>query len=179
MSLYLAFILDNNEKQKLLPAITYFKQHSICDTYEDTSALHITLKMIQNDDTKHKDIINLMNIWHNKYAKGSIKVIATKFNRFINGKEPVDWIGIDNSLRLYQIKNEFEQLAKELNINIVKDQFAYTPHITLAFNAKLKNNFVSEFLYPIELNIEKIALWGFDNMIKNVHMAATLYMVNV
>lgn len=175
--LYLSFLLNNTQKQKLLPALAYFKQHSICSAYEDISALHITLKAI-SEDNNHKQIIDLMDLWKEQYAQNkSITVVANSFNHF---DDNIWWIGMNNSWRLYEIKNEFEQLAKQNNINVEKDKYEYTPHITIAFNVQqIKNDFNPKFLYPIPLEINTIVLWGYDHKIKHVHLSETLYMVDI
>lgn len=115
-----------------------------------------------------------MNIWDKRYNR-TIQVQADSFCQFNNN---IHWIGLSNSFILYQIKNEFEALAQQLNINLLKDQFNYTPHITIAFNAKRIEPFNTKF-DPIDLNINSIILWGYDEKIRNAHISSALHIINM
>lgn len=177
MSLFIAALIREEDKSKLQVPLNYFKQHSSGSDYEDLAALHITIKEISNDD-QHKEIINLLREWNNRYRRLAFTVQAKDFYNFNNSNNSISWIGINNSLPLYQIKFELEQIAQKMNIPIFNDKFKYTPHITVAFNAECNKNFNSNFK-PIDLVIDRIVLWGYDHKIKNVHLASTLYIINL
>ena len=177
MALFLAFTLSNEEKQKLKIISDYFKYHSSCDRYEDCSAFHITLRKMLDDETRIKDVINIMDTWKKNYTHNTIEVFATSLNRFEN-KNIVDWIGMSETLPLYRIKNEMEETAKALNIKLDKENFSYTPHITLAFNATLDSDIETKFI-PIPIKINTITLWAYNSMIENVHIASTIHEIKI
>lgn len=177
LALFLAFKLENSEKQKLKYPLDILKRNSACDEYEDISAFHITLKKISDDDTTHDEVINILNTWHDLYARGPITVYADKLCRFENNpNNTVDWIGMSQTLPLYRIKSEIEKVAKELKYNMCEDNFPYTPHITCGFNVKYIDNFDKNFI-PIPIEIRSIVLWAYDHMLRNVHIASTMYEV--
>lgn len=183
MALYLAFVLSNEDKQALKLPLDILKENTYAEDndfsfYEDTSAFHITLRKLCNDDTKHKEAINVMNIWNRLYAQGTITVYADSLCQFNNSNNVIEWIGMSDIFPLYGIYQQIEQVSKELKFPLIEEQYQYTPHITIAYNIKYKNDFNRKFI-PIPIEIKQMVLWAYDNKIKNVHLASIMHSVYV
>ena len=177
MGIFLAFTLSNEDKRKLEVPLNLIKNNTIGE-YEDSTAFHITLRNISEDDTLHKKIIELMDVWNMIFSDGPVKVYADSFNRFENGDRTVDWIGMSQTLRLYQIYHEVKLVAKKLHIKLKDERFEFIPHITVGFNLKHMNEFEKSF-NPIELTLEKMVLWAYDYKLGRTHISSTLHEVKL
>ena len=177
MSLFLAFPINNFDKQQLKIPINQFSKHLVSGDLEDSAALHITLLHVLDDDIY--PTIKMMKLWEQYYKsqRQSFIVKANKFNHF----NDIYWLGLDNALPLYQINAEFRKLADYLNISYDKSHGDYTPHITISFNSVVGDaNQMSKLSFnPIPITIDSIVLWGYDEKIKNVHISSILYQINL
>ena len=158
MSLYLAFTLSNEDKQKLsLPLLEFKKKTNLLAECEDTTALHITLLKIDNDEVY--PVIKAMKIWKNKYQCKSFKIMVDGVYSFPN----VYWFGINNSLPLYRIYSEFCKILNFLSFMNSENDDDQSDNIKFD---------------PVEININNIVLWGMDIKIGKAHVSSTLFRID-
>lgn len=177
MSLYLAFTLSNEDKQKLSLLLLEFKRKTnLLTECEDTTALHITLLKIDNDEIY--PVIKAMKIWKNKYQCKSFKIMVDGVYSFPN----VYWFGINNSLPLYRIHSEFCKILNFLSIPYDNHFKSYVPHITVAFmnmNDENDDDQSDNIKFdPVEININNIVLWGMDTKVGKAHVSSTLFRID-
>jgi 2'-5' RNA ligase len=178
MSLFLAVTLSNEDKLKLKKPLNYLQAHADCNRFEEISALHITMKKITTDDSQHGKVIDILKAWEHSYNHAKFTVDVKNFYKFPGG---IEWMGINGSFPLYIIKHEIECVADEFAKNLndykdvfQKDEYSYTPHITVGFDVTEHNDMVRTF-DSIPIVVSNIVLWGYDNKLNGVHMADTLY----
>lgn len=176
MSLYLAVELQPETQQQLYGKLLYLKRNCLCGDWEDPTRFHITVKFISDDDQRHEPVIDVLKHWEQKFQPKKFEVFAKDFCRFPQG---VEWIGVNNSLPLYTAKKQIEDCAAELGNMFKKDDHdGYTPHITMGFNVEEGPNLVKEF-EGIPVLVDNITLWGYAPKVNGVHIANTLYRVNL
>ena len=174
MALFLAVTLSNEDKDKLRVPYNYAITNSSCDRYEDPSAYHITMKKIA-EDSQNEEIIKLLETYQKKCLHTKFNVNIKNFYHFDGN---IEWMGVNNSFGLYEIKNEIETLANEMNIKINDDKFPYTPHVTVGFDFHENDNFNHTF-DNIPVLVDNITLWGFDEKLNGTHISDILYTINL
>lgn len=174
MALFLAVTLSNEDKDKLRIPYNYAIANSSCNRYEDPSAYHITIKKIAENE-QNEEIIKLLQAWELEYQHNKFTVDIKNFYHFDGG---IEWMGVNNSFELYKIKDEIETVAKSFDININKDKFAYTPHVTIGFDFHENDGFNHVF-DSIPVTIDNITLWGFDEKLNGTHISDVLYKMDL
>lgn len=174
MALFLAVTLSNEDKNKLHIPYNYAISNSSCPRYEDPSAYHITMKKIAEND-QNTEIIRLLSEYQRRCTHKKFNVNIKNFYHFDGN---IEWMGVNDSLPLYEMKKEIETLAKEMNITIAEDKFSYTPHVTVGFDFQENEGFNHNF-DSIPVLVDNITLWGFDEKVNGTHISDILYTVSL
>ena len=186
MALFLAAIISNEDKEKLNVPLLYLKQHSECPQYEDSSAFHITIRKVCDDDSHYDKVIDILKAWEKEYVHKPFEVKIKNFYHFPGHKEGtnIEWMGVHSSFPLYNMKYQIETVANEyakydIAYNVFEEErFDYNPHVTVGFDLVEHEDFNKNF-EPIPIVIRNIVLWGYDTKIRNVHLADILYNINL
>ena len=165
------FLVCKFDSSKLKPQLNYFKQHAKAEYFEDETALHITLRKLRNDDSSIHDLTKLLDIYQQTYDCSPMKMYAKNFYKFDRN---IYWIGLQDSFSLYIVKHQLEELAMKYDISLDKEDFSYTPHITLAFNAQVDSSFNTRFK-PVPITVTSIQLLAYDHKIGNAHISSVMH----
>lgn len=173
MSLYLAVEIDDESKKLLNEKQVYLKQNAI-GNFEDPTRFHITVRYLSKDEVNNKEAIEGLKLFDKLYHPSKFEIIAKDFHRFDKG---VEWIGVDNSLPLYEIKYQIEDCLLKSNFPLKEDKFkGYTPHITMGYDVEELSTLNNKF-EGIPIIINNISLWnGFKANGEHIH--SFIYRVN-
>ena len=174
MSLYLAIEIDNDTKKLLSEKQVYLKQHASGE-FEDPTRFHITLRFLSENEEQNELAMKALKLFEQIYNPKSFEITAKNFCRFPQG---VSWIGVHNSLNLYQMKYQIEDCLEKVGFPLKKDKHkGYTPHITMGYNVEEKDSLIKEF-EGIPMKVTNISLWnGFKCNDKYIHNK--LYGINL
>jgi len=155
-SLYLAVEFNAETIQKLT-----YKQHLLKSQfegeYEDPTRFHITVCFLAKNEVNANTAILGMNLLRQIYTPQKFTVVANCFRQFDQG---VAWVGMDNTMPLYELKYQIEDCMRRCNFPMVEDKFdGYIPHITMAYDFKGDTKSVV-FGEPIQIEIDNISLWN-------------------
>lgn len=166
-SLYIAVEFNDEDKAKLAEKQLYLKQNSKKGDFEDPTKFHITVKFLSNNDIDNELAIKALQLFKERYKVNKFNITAKDFYQFDHN---VSWIGVNNSLPLYEIKYQLDDCLKEVGFPLKKDKFKqYTPHITMGYNVIHNDDFNSKF-DGINICIDNISLWnGFKANDKYIH----------
>ena len=145
---------DATIQNKIAYVQTLLKQQTQAD-WQDPTTFHITLDYIGDTDNDSELVVEAMKMYEKEIVFNKPVLIANKINYF----DKVVWMGVDNSMPLYQIHYALEQNLKEVGYQKPESKFAsYTPHITLAYNTV--NTEANVDFEPFEIPITNITLWN-------------------
>ncbi|MNN69142.1 RNA 2',3'-cyclic phosphodiesterase [compost metagenome] len=109
-----------------------------------------------------KDYIHALDELGRRYNPRQFNIQLQNFGQFEGKGEEGNtiWVGVKNSLPLYELKRNLEQTIKSLNVHIEPSQFkGYTPHITMGYNVVVKDDFELFFEDDEEITIKSLSLW--------------------
>lgn len=155
-SLYIAFDLNNQDKNKLMLNYEYLKNNAEGD-FVDPTTFHITCTFLSKDQNNINEAINGLKLFKEKYTVNKVNLYAKDFCMFEQG---VMWMGVHNSMPLYIIKKNIEQCLIESGFPLKKDKFGqYIPHITMGYDVKPFPSLNRQFT-DIDLCIDGLSLWA-------------------
>lgn len=174
MSLFLAVELNDQAKSKLFEKQLELKRGCVSGEWEDQTRFHITVKFLGEDD-KHEKVIEVMKLWEQQYQPKKFEVLAKDFCRFPQG---VSWVGVHNSMPLYEYKHQIEECAKSIGNQFKQDDFnGYTPHITMGYKVEEKPE-LQRIWEGIPVTVDNITLWGYAPKCNDTYIHNYLYRVN-
>lgn len=161
MGLYYAIEFENDIKNKLYQKQVEIKQNSTSGDFSDKEGFHITVTYIGKDINNRKQYMDALDLYKEKYNPEPFELKLQNINSFNNGGEgEIVWIGVKDSLPLYEIKHNLTSLLHEINAPIEKDKHGgYTPHITMGYNVVLKEDFKRKFEDTTPIKVKSICLW--------------------
>lgn len=173
MSLFLAVELNEETKQKLYKKQLELKTQCTTGEWEDQGAFHITVKFI-GDDNIHEKVIDILKTWEQTFQPQKFEVVAKDFCRFEQG---VSWIGVHNSIRLYEAKYQIEECAKKAGNQFRQDDHGgYTPHITMGYKVEEKPE-LQRIWEGIPVIVDNVTLWGYAPKVQDTYIHNFLYQV--
>ena len=143
--------------------------------WEDKNDFHITLNYVGEDESGAEQVIKAMKILEHNLDESFFNqyIFGNKINNFGNTL----WIGADNSFKLYRIHYALEDIFKQIGYEKPKAKFdGYTPHITMAYNAKETDWNVAMKKVPIPLT--NITLWN-SFKVNGQYVDNFLYRINL
>lgn len=172
-SLYIAFDLSVQDRNKLIPLQTYLKQNSTGDLVDPTT-FHITCRFLSENQDNVNLAMDAMKLFKDRYLVDKIQLEAKDFCKFEQG---VMWIGVNNSYPLYEIKNKIEKCLLEVGFPLKKDKYGgYTPHITMGYDVEEFSTLNRQFI-GVDLTIDNLSLWaGFKA--NGVHIKNCTYKID-
>ena len=164
MSIYYAIEFDDQTMKKLKEKQFEVKRNSIQGDFVQPETFHITVLFCVGGygGYSRSDYVKALDEMGKRYNHKQFSLNLQNFGQFPgrdnNGN--VVWVGVKNSFPLYQIKSDLEETIKDMNVKIEPSQFkGYTPHITMAYNCLLKEEFNTVFDDNEEITIKSISLW--------------------
>lgn len=163
MSIYYAIEFEKNTIEKLKQYQLKAKQNSYFGDFVQPETFHITILFCAGDGTDYSrtDYINALDKFSEIYKPKKFEIQLENYGQFHNGGEgSVVWVGVKNSFPLYNIKKNLEQTIRNMNVKIEKSNHkTYTPHITMGYDVKLKEDFNCLFEDNEEITIKSLVLW--------------------
>lgn len=163
MSIYYAIEFDQQTMQKLKQKQLEVKQGSIKGDFVQPETFHITVLFCVGGTSGYSrtEYINALDEYKKRFNPRQFNIQLENYGQFENSKDGnVVWVGLKNSFPLYEIKKNLEDTIKSLNVHVEKSQFSgYTPHITMAYDATLKDDFDVKFEDSDQITIDSISLW--------------------
>lgn len=176
MSLYIALTIDDPQVVEQLAGYqTTLKRLVSGGDWVDPSTFHVTIDYLGDGEDDFTKVVRAMrrferlNVLRNQY------VFARGVHRFDGGAM---WIGMDQSLKLYQLRYALRELMAQEGYHHRPDDFPeYTPHITMAFNTPDEVP-VMEFGAGVAVPVRDVVLWNspkcngayIDNALCAIHL---------
>lgn len=166
MSIYFAVEFDERTNQRLREKQLLVKQNSIQGDFVQPETFHITTLFCVggNSGYSRSDYVKALDEFGRRY-KDKLKPFDLKLQNFSQfpGRDSdgnVVWVGVRDSFPLYELKKDLEETIESLQVKIEKTQFkAYTPHITMAYDCILKEEFNTLFEEDEPVTIKSLCLW--------------------
>lgn len=177
MSIYYAIEFDEQTKKKLSLKQLEVKQGSTQGDFVQPETFHITVLFCAggNSGYSREEYINALDEFSKRYNPKPFNVRLQNFGKFQNdGEGAVVWVGVRDSLPLYEIQKNLKETLHSMNVKVEKTQFSgYTPHITMGYDVVLSETFTELFEDEEPITIKSICLWdGFKsrNQDKEAHV---------
>jgi 2'-5' RNA ligase len=164
VSVYIAVEFDPKTMQRLKQKQLIVKHNSKKGDFVQPETFHVTVLFCKggNAGYKREDYVKAIDEMGKRYNPKSFQVQLENFGQFENGGDEgnVVWVGLKNSLPLYEIKKQLQETMQSLQVSIEKSQFpGYTPHVTMGYNVIINDNFDCKFEDEEPVTIKSIALW--------------------
>lgn len=163
MSIYYAIEFDENTMKRLRLKQLEVKQFSEKGDFVQPETFHITMLFCAGGVSGYsrKDYISALDEFKKRYDPKQFDLKLQNYGQFDNGGEgKVIWVGVKDSLPLYEINKNLKETLHSLNVKVEKTNHkGYTPHITMGYNVVLKEEFNTLFEDEEPITIKSISLW--------------------
>lgn len=166
MSIYFAVEFDERTNQRLKEKQFLVKQNSTQGDFVQPETFHITVLFCVGGYTGYSrsDYIKALDEYGKRF-KDKLKPFDLKLQNFgqfpgRNDNGNVVWVGARDSFPLYELKNDLAETIQSLQVKIEPSQHnGYTPHITMAYDCVLKDDFNTLFEDDEPVTIKSVVLW--------------------
>jgi len=166
MSIYFAVEFDEKTNKRLKEKQHLLKLNSTQGDFVQPETFHITVTFCVGGYTGYSrsDYMKALDEFGKRY-KDKLKPFDLKLQNFgqFPGRDDngnVVWVGVRDSFPLYEIKKDLEETIQSMQFKMEKSQFkGYTPHITMAYDCKLKEDFNTLFEEDEPVTIKSVCLW--------------------
>lgn len=160
MGMYYAIEFEKSVINKLSQYQTYLKQNSESGDFSDKESFHITVLFVGDDVKSRKPYIEALDKLKEQFKPQHFEVQLQNFNFFDNGNGKIAWVGVKNSLPLYEVKKNLEATLTSMGFEPPKSQHdGYTPHITMGYNVITKDSLNTKFEDDTPVTIKSVCLW--------------------
>lgn len=161
MGMYFAIEFEKEVINKLNQRQVVLKQNSESGDWSDKESFHITVLYAGKDIIDRKQYMEALDQLKEKFKPQPFELKMQNYGFFPGqGEGKVAWVGVKNSLPLYQLKYDLETTLKEMNVVVEPSRFnGYTPHITMGYDVVVNEGFNSQFEDDTIITVKSLCLW--------------------
>lgn len=160
MSIYYAIEFDRATCNRLAQRQLELKHNSKSGDWSDKESFHITVQYVGKDIIDRKSYMEAMEKLISKFNPRPFELTFQNFGFFGEQNEGrVAWIGLKNSLPLYQLKTDLVKVLKENNLEYDTKFPNYNPHITMGYDVEVNQGFNTKFEDNFPVTIKSLCLW--------------------
>lgn len=160
MGMYFAIEFEKPIINKLNQRQVLLKQNSVSGDWSDKETFHITVLYAGKDIVDRKQYMDALDKLKEKFTPQPFDLKMQNYGFFGEGDKRVAWVGVKDSLPLYQLKYDLESILKENNAPVEKSRFnGYTPHITMGYDVEVNEGFNTQFEDDTTMTVQSLCLW--------------------